>query len=222
MLLKESIKEFQDQALPQMKPEVVSTLLKGVADLVADHVDKDALSVGEKLPAFSLPDASGKTISSAKLLEKGPLVISFYRGNWCPYCNLELRALQNHLPAFEENEATLVAISPQTPDNSLSTQEKNDLKFPVLSDSNNKVAKSMGLVFEVPKDVVDVSREEFDLVYSKFNETEKHELPIPATYVVGRDGIVKYAFVNPDYTQRAEPSEVLDVLTSLKKGVLNV
>ena len=168
-----------------------------------------------------MPDASGETISSKHLLERGPLVVSFYRGGWCPYCNLELRALQDLLPKFEENNATLVAISPQTPDNSLSTQEKNALSFPVLSDRNNRVARGMGLVYEVPEGVVNVSRDEFNLIYSDINDTEKNELPIPATYVVDRTGTIVYAFVNLDYSQRAEPSDVLDAVVSLnsKEGI---
>ena len=129
-------------------------------------------------------------ISSDKLLQ-GSVILSFYRGGWCQYCNLELRALQNLLPEFEKSNATLVAISPENPDRSLSTQEKNELKFPVLSDSNNKVARSMGLA------------------------KENDKVPIPASYVVDTNGIIRFAFVNPDYTQRAEPSNILKSVTSL-------
>jgi len=215
MSLKQNIKNFQEKALPKMNPRVLETLTKGIEDLVADNIEKNALKVGNKMPSFTLPDAKGEVISSDKLLEQGPLVLSFYRGGWCPYCNLELRALQNLLPEFEKNNATLVAISAEKPDNSLSTQEKNELKFPVLSDGNNEVARSMGLVFEVPKEVVDISKSEWGLDYSEYNGTEKHELPIPATYVVNTGGIVKFAVANPDYTKRAEPSDILKTVASL-------
>ena len=217
MSLKQDIKTFRDEALSDMQPHVLKTLRKGVDDLVADKIEKNALGVGDTLPLFVLPDANGKSVSSKSILEKGALIVSFYRGGWCPYCNLELRALQKLLPEFEANNATLVAISPEKPDNSLSTQEKNDLRFSVVSDSNNNVARSLGLVFEVPQEVIDISKSEFALDYRDHNGTDKHELPIPATYVIGTDGIIRFAFVNPDYTKRAEPSEILRTVASLNK-----
>ena len=156
MNLEKIIERFRKETLPQMDTNVIDTLAKGIEDLKIRKIENDALKVGDKMPSFILPDANGKEISSDELLDNGTLIISFYRGGWCPYCNLELRALQNLLPEFEKYNANLVAISPEKPDNSLSTQEKNELKFPVLSDINNLVAKSMGLVFEVPKEVVDL------------------------------------------------------------------
>lgn len=198
-----------------MKPQVLETLVKGVDDLKAKKIEKNALEIGDKMPSFILPNVSGNEISSDKLLEKGPIVISFYRGGWCPYCNLELRALQDLLPDFDKYNATLVAISPEKPDNSLSTQEKNNLTFPVLSDSNNEVASGMGLVFDVPKEVVNISKSEFNLDLTKFNEKDNPELPIPASYVVDTNGIIQFAFVNPDYTKRAEPSDILNTIKNL-------
>jgi len=215
MSLKQNIENFQEEALPQMKSHVLETLFKGVEDLKAGKIEKNALKVGDKMPSFTLPDAKGKEISSDKLLEHGSLVLSFYRGGWCPYCNLELRALQTLLPEFEKNNATLVAISPEKPDDSLFTQQKNELKFPVLSDSNNEVARSMGLVFEVPKEVVDISKSEWGLDLSEYNETVNHELPIPASYVVDTNGIIQFAFVNPNYTKRAEPIEILNAIKNI-------
>ena len=162
-------------------------------ELTDNRIDSisSPLKVGDKMPSFTLPDANGKEISSDKLLIQGSLILSFYRGGWCPYCNFELRALQKLLPEFEKSNATLVAISPENPDRSLSTQEKNELKFPVLSDSNNKVARSMGLA------------------------KEKDKLPIPASYVVDTNGNIRFAFVNSDYIQRAEPSDILKSVTLL-------
>ena len=215
MSLKQNIENFQEEALPQMKSHVLETLFKGVEDLKAGKIEKNALKVGDKMPSFTLPDAKGKEISSDKLLEHGSLVLSFYRGGWCPYCNLELRVLQTLLPEFEKNNATLVTISPEKPDDSLSTQQKNELKFPVLSDSNNEVARSMGLVFEVPKEVVDISKSEWGLDLSEYNGTVNHELPIPASYVVDTNGIIQFAFVNPDYTKRAEPIEILNAIKNI-------
>lgn len=212
MNLEKIIERFRKETLPQMDTNVIDTLAKGIEDLKIRKIENDALKVGDKMPSFILPDANGKEISSDELLDNGTLIISFYRGGWCPYCNLELRALQDLLPEFEKYNANLVAISPEKPDNSLSTQEKNELKFPVLSDINNLVAKSMGLVFEVPKEVVDLSKKEFSLDLTEINETADHELPIPASYVVDTNGIIQFAFVNPDYTKRAEPIDILNTI----------
>lgn len=212
MNLEKIIERFRKETLPQMDTNVIDTLTKGIEDLKIRKIENDALKVGDKMPSFILPDANGKEISSDELLDNGTLIISFYRGGWCPYCNLELRALQDLLPEFEKYNANLVAISPEKPDNSLSTQEKNELKFPVLSDINNLVAKSMGLVFEVPKEVVDLSKKEFSLDLTEINETAGHELPIPASYVVDTNGIIQFAFVNPDYTKRAEPIDILNTI----------
>jgi peroxiredoxin/AcrR family transcriptional regulator len=215
MKLVESIEEFNRKLKADLPEEVVDALVRGRAVLAEQGVGNDALRVEDAMPAFELEDATGKAVSSTALLAKGPLVISFYRGGWCPYCNLELRALQDILPEIEKHGGTLVAISPELPDNSLSTAEKNELSFPVLSDLNNEVARSFGLVFELPKEVEELSINTFDLDIRKLNGTEKSELPVPATFVVGRDGVVRYAFVDPDYTRRAEPEEILKALEQI-------
>jgi len=215
-LLKQKIKNFQEKALTKMNPRSVKTLSKGVDDLVTGQIGKNALKVGNKMPPFTLPDANGELISSDKLLKRGSLIISFYRGGWCSYCNMELTSLQGLLSEYGASNATLVAISPEPMDDALATQKKNELGFSLLSDNNNKVARSMGLVYEVPKEVVDVAKSEFNLDFSKYNKTEKHELPIPATYVVGSDGTIIFDFVKPDYTQRAEPLDILDALMTVE------
>jgi peroxiredoxin len=138
-------------------------------------------------------------------------VIAFYRGGWCPYCNLELRALQQALASIQGTGATLVAISPETPDNSLTTQEKNELEFQVLSDRDNQVAREFGLVFRLPASLLPIY-EDFGIDLIAHNGNNHFELPIPATYVVRQDGTVKYAFANVDYTKRAEPSEIVNAL----------
>ena len=170
--------------------------------------------VGDAAPDFKLPDALAKTVRLADLLADGPVVISFYRGGWCPYCNLELHALQEHLPQIKDHGASLVAISPQVPDESLNTAEKNDLTLTVLSDVGNAVARQYGLVFAVSESLrqtyVDVGAD-----LPKFNGDETFELPVPGTFVVDRDGIIKAAFVNADYKQRMEPVEILKVLSAL-------
>ena len=167
-----------------------------------------ALKVGEQAPAFSLLDQGGKSISSAALLAKGPLVIAFLRGRWCPFCCGEAEALNRMLPKFESAGASLVAISPQSVNQAYFMQDQHRLRFPLLVDEGNNVARKFGLVYRVP----DYQEKLFSSVFINLphiNGDNSWELPLPATYVIGRDGKVQYASINVDYTERAEPGEVL-------------
>jgi peroxiredoxin len=195
---------------PVAAPDSVPT----AAALTAEEAVSLALGVGDEAPAFRLPDVGGAEVALADLLAAGPVVVTFYRGAWCPYCNTELRSLQAVLPQIEAEGARLVAISPQTPDGSLSMKEKQDLAFPVLSDVGNTIARQYGIVFAVGEEVAERYRMSgIDLEAS--NGDASYELPIPATYVIGTDGVIRYAFVEADYTVRAEPSAVLDALRAL-------
>jgi len=196
--LKLEIEKFQKEMMANT-PELLEKLQKSKENIILNNAE----------------DQSENLVLSDELLKNGPLVITFYRGGWCPYCNLELRSLQSHLDEIKENGANLVAISPEQPDNSLDVSEKNNLKFPVLSDSGNTVARKFGLVFELPAEIDKLYKNELKLDLAAINSTDKPELPIPATYVIGKDRKIKYAFVNLDYTQRAEPNEIIDVLKKL-------
>jgi len=176
--------------------------------LAATGLPQRALRSGQTMPDFELPDATGKIVRSADLRARGPLVISFYRGHWCPYCNLELRALQQHLPEIARRSATLVAISPQTPDQSLTTREKHELAFPVLSDQGNRVARQFGLVFTLD-DVIKPVLSGFGVDLSAYNGDRSDELPVPATYVVAKSGVVIDASVDVDFRNRIAPETVL-------------
>lgn len=211
MSLSEAIAELQEQAREKMPEEVLKTLVQSVRDLKATDLEAGALGEGAEMPSFSLPNAKGESVSSDDLLRDGPLVISFYRGGWCPYCNLELKALQDSLPEITDLGASLVAISPELPDNSLTTAEKNNLGFEVLSDSGNGVARRFGLVFTVAETLRPLY-ENFGIDLPGGNGDDSYELPMPATYVVGRDGIVKKVFVDADYTRRLEPADVVAAL----------
>ncbi|MHC5068206.1 MAG: peroxiredoxin-like family protein [Planctomycetota bacterium] len=215
MTLAQILDDFKATMPSKLPPAVLAVLEQGVADLVATDIGDQALAVGDTMPAFALPDASGTMRSSADLLAQGPLVVSFYRGGWCPYCNLELRALQALQDDFAQHHATLVAISPQNPDDSLSTQDKNALTFPVLSDHRLAFTRAMGLSFTLPPAVIDLMLTTFGQDLRASNGTDDFELPIPATYVVDRQGVVRWRYVNPDYTQRAEPADVLAAVHSL-------
>ena len=196
--------------LPQEVREAMST---ATADLEASGILDSAIKVGDAAPDFVLPNAVGKDVRLSELLAKGPVVLSFYRGQWCPYCNLELRALELALPDITAAGATLVAVSPQTPDNSMSTVEKNELTFEVLSDVNNLVANQYGLVFQLPDPLHSIYTN-FGIDIPAHNGDSTYQLPVPATYVIAPDGTVFHAFVNADYTKRLDP---VDILAALRK-----
>jgi peroxiredoxin len=178
------------------------------AKLAATNLEAQTLQVGQIMPDFELPDATGTLVYSAELRAQGPLLISFYRGHWCTYCNLELQALQAHLADITDLGATLVAISPQTPDQSLTTQEKHELKFPVLSDRGNGVAQQFGLVFTLDASLLPIY-EAFGVDLETHNGDRSFELPVPATYLVAQDGTVLNAFVTVDYRDRLAPETAL-------------
>lgn len=189
---------------------------QATTQIAASGLAESSLGVGAVAPDFTLPGATGAAVSLSALLTKGPVVLAFYRGGWCPYCSTELRALQAKLPEITAAGATLVAISPQTPDNSLSTVEKLGLglAFTVLSDEGNHVAESFGLVFELPQSLRAVNQG-FGIDLPAANGDTTYRLPLPATYVIGSDGIVAWRFADADYTKRAEPDDVIAILEAL-------
>jgi len=215
MKLHDQIKEFQKEFLPKVPEDSLKAMLAATEKLVQSGVINNALKVGDKAPFFSLPNANNKSISSTELLQKGPLVINFYRGGWCPYCNLELKAYQQILPEIKGLGAQLVAISPNLPDKSLSTVEKNSLDFYVLSDVGNKAAGDFGLVFTLDEELLPIYKQ-FGINISEDNGDDSYELPFPATYVLNSDGAIVLTFVDADYTKRLEPEVVVKVLRTIK------
>jgi peroxiredoxin len=195
----------------------VAMMESATATLKLTGIESNAVKIGDRVPTLSLKDARGDTVTIDQLLKKGPVVAVFYRGGWCPYCNLTLRAWQLQLDELTRLGASLVAISPQTPDNSLSTAEKNELAFAVLSDSELSAAKAFGIAFALPSELV-------TLYGSVGNDLPVHNgngqwvLPIPATFVIDQSGTVQFAHIEADYRERAEPQAVMDaVRASLRK-----
>lgn len=194
-----------------------------IAQMVADDnaslqpLATKALKSGDKFPEVELTDQLGRVTDLRVLMSRGPLVVTFYRGGWCPYCNLELRAYQEVLPEINELGAQLVAISPETPDSTLSTAEKNDLSFTVLSDAKGNLAHALGIRFELSHAVrAYLTRAGRDL--RARNGDDRWSLPIPATYVVERSGHIAFAHIDPDYRRRIDPSVVVQALRSLEHG----
>ncbi len=208
--------DFEAGRLP-LKPskEALDIMHRATAELIESGLVQRAKKAGDPAPQFALSDPEGNDVSSRELLAKGPLVVSFYRGVWCPYCNFELQALQAALPDITERGASLVAISPQTAPNSRKSQRENKLSFPILSDVRSEVAEAFGIRFALSDELIGLYRS-FKNDLPAFNDNSSWVLPMPARYVIGSDGVIAYAEINPDYTQRPDPSELLPVLDRLR------
>ncbi|WP_299250477.1 peroxiredoxin-like family protein [uncultured Lacinutrix sp.] len=211
MSLTQLLKEHAEESAAKYPEEVKAIMQNAIDDLEVSSLTTNALKTGDIFPSFNLPNAKGEVISSLSLLDKGPLVIAFYRGGWCPYCNIELKALQNALPQIKEKGAQLIAISPESPDNSLSTKEKNELSFEVLTDKDNNFARDLSLVYKLPDSLIALYNK-FGLSLDESQGNSNSELPIAATYVIDTNGKIMYHFLKEDYKLRADPSAILEVL----------
>ncbi len=184
-------------------------------------VVKSARQVGEQAPKFSLSNATGKAVSLDSLLDQGPVVVTWYRGGWCPYCSITLRALQKALPDIHAAGAQLVALTPELPDKSAATAGKNEVKFEILTDLDHAVAKQYGVVFKLTPEVHDLYRTKFNLTDFNGAGAGNDELPLAATYIIGQDGVIRYAFLHADYRERAEPAALITFLKE-NKAILTV
>jgi peroxiredoxin len=214
MTLKQDIDAFTAETAGRLPPELLADLRKSIDEVRRSGIAKRALAAGDTAPEFTLPNAHGRPVALADLLRRGPLIISFYRGVWCPYCNLELRAYQTILSEIRAAGGDFIAISPQTPDNSLSTAEKNALKFEVLSDHGNRVASQFGIAYAIPE-VVKKTASMFGADIAAINGADDDRLPISATYVIGPDRLIVLASVDPDFRVRLEPADALAALRRL-------
>ncbi|KSA12147.1 peroxiredoxin-like family protein [Maribacter dokdonensis] len=199
----------------QKNPEFMKGVDEIIEEAKAFEKGKNALKVGEQAPNFELPDALGNQIKLSGLLDNGAVVVTFYRGSWCPYCNLQLRALQAKLPEIQSLGATLIAISPEVPDASMTKNEISEMDFTVLSDQDAKVASKYGVAWEVPEFLLDHMRVDRNLDLKQINNGNGTVLPIPATFIVGTDGAIQWSYVNVDYRTRSEPDEIVEALKSI-------
>ena len=213
--LQQQIDEFIAEGASWLPPDLLHDLLRPIGQLVTCSAAENALKEGERAPDFTLPEVGGNAVRLSHLLVQGPVVIAFYRGQWCPYCHLALRAYQQALPQLQAGGATLVAISPQTPDHSQALAEKLELTFTLLSDVGNRVARAYGLVFTIDKALRRAHlRVGADLPV--FNGTDAWDLPMAGTFLVDQSRTVRLAFVDPDFTRRLDPSIVVARLNELK------
>jgi peroxiredoxin len=196
------------QAQAQADPDPKVIMAQATERLEKSGQAQRAVHKGQMAPDFTLPDAKGRPVRLSELLKKGPVVLTFYRGGWCPFCNLQLKSYQDHLPEIRAKGAELVAVSPQLPDSTASTVEKDALAFPVLSDVGNQVARKYGLVFKLADDLVPIYRK-YGIDLEKTNGDATHELPMPGTYIIGKDGKVLLSFVEADYKKRLPVESLL-------------
>ncbi|MGB8112144.1 MAG: peroxiredoxin-like family protein [Candidatus Sulfotelmatobacter sp.] len=209
--LREIFAERKEAIAKYVPPETQAIHARAVAELKRESLAANILPVGAKIPEFQLPDHDTRNVSSSDLLAKGRLVLCFIRGRWCPFCVGQMEAMNLILPKVQESGGTLAAISPQTVKQSFFMRDQHKLRFPLLSDAGNAVARQFGLIYRVPDEQRTLYQRTF--VNLPFvNGDNSWELPIPATYIIEHDGTVLYASANEDYTERPEPTSVLQAL----------
>ena len=209
--LRQIFAERKELIAKYVPPETQAIHARAVAQLKEKHFAANILPVGAKAPRFDLPDHDGRIVRSSDLLAKGTLVLCFIRGRWCPFCVGQMEAMNLVLPQIERAGATLVAVSPQTVKQAFFMHDQHKLRFPLLSDADNQVARKFGLTYRVPDAQEAVYRKAFvNLPFT--NGDDSWELPIPATYIVDREGTIRYASANEDYTERPEPDDLVRAL----------
>jgi len=215
--LREVFAERKEMIAKYVPAETQAIHARAVAELKQRQLAANVLPIGSKTPEFQLPDHDGKAISSSDLLAKGRLVLCFIRGRWCPFCVAQMEAMNVVLPQIGEAGATLAAVSPQTVKQSFFMRDQHELRFPLLSDLGNKVAREFGLTSRVPEEQKAIYQRAF--VNLPFvNGDDSWELPIPATYIIDRDGSVLYASANEDYSERPEPEDIVRFLNATPRG----
>lgn len=213
--LQEQIDRFVALGAEYVPEEMAKQVNNHIEQLITSRAAAFVLKEDQQAPDFTLPDALGQSVTLSQLFTQGPVIIIFYRGEWCPYCNLELRAYQKALPRFQELGATLVAISPQTPDHSLSTKEKHELAFAVLSDMGNGVAREYGLAFPLDE-AGRALHAQMGADLPAYNGDDSWELPVTGTFLVDQSRTVRLASVDPNFFHRLDPSVVIARLKELK------
>lgn len=212
--LKDEIDAYNAAKQKKVPAEILTIMAEATEELKRSGIEDRALRTGDTMPDFELPNQHGERRRLSDYLAESPVVLNIYRGGWCPYCNMEMKALHRALPEIESRGARLVGMSPETPDKAMSTAERHEIAIDILSDAGNKVSEQMGLVFELPQALRPIY-EKFGTDLVAYNGDDSFKLPVPATYIVGQDGVIVFDFVNADYTLRLEPSEIVAKLAAL-------
>ncbi len=214
-LLKEEIAAYKAASKDRVSAEIQATMRQATADLKASGIENRAMKAGDTVPDFELPNQRGEPRRLSDYLAASPVVLNIYRGGWCPYCNMEMKALHAVQGKIEARGARLVGMAPESPDKALSTAERNEISIDILSDAGNRVAEKLGLVFELPQALRPIY-EKFGIDIPGHNGDQSFKLPVPATYIIGQDRVIAYAFVNADYTERLEPAEIVAKLEQIQ------
>lgn len=213
--LKAQLEARKAESARTVPAERLAAVETAVSELAASGILERAIKQGDKAPNFTLPDALGNTVTLYEQLERGPVILTWYRGSWCPYCNLQLHDYQTALTEIHASGAQLIAVSPELPDSSITWKEKEELEFVVLSDVGNRVAREYGVVYRIAESLAANYSKGGRTDLTEYNGDDSLELPLSVTYVVGTDGTVEYAFVDADYRKRAETRQVVDVVAKL-------
>ncbi len=212
--LQATIDQYNAAKRESMPAEVLETMARATSKLKDSGIENQVLRTGDRIPDFSLPNQHGEMRRFADYLAESPVVLNIYRGGWCPYCNFEMKALAAALPEIEAAGARLIGMSPETPEHAQDTAAKNNIGIEILSDAGNVVSKKMGLVFSLAEELRPIYLGA-GLDIPAYNGDDTFLLPVPATYIVGSEGIIKFDFVNADYTQRLEPQDIVAILNKI-------
>lgn len=211
-MLKQELDNLSKDMGGKAPEEVKKVMQESMQKLINSKIDEKSLKKGDNAPEFSLLNINNELISSKTFLQKGPLIVNFYRGSWCPFCNLEIAEWQRLYSKIKEVGADLISISPNLQSSATDTKNKHNVDFEILSDKENKIAKLFGLVFTLPEELRPIYKQ-FGINIPEANGDESYELPIPATYVIDKGKII-YSFVEIDYKKRAEPSDVVKLISN--------
>lgn len=213
-VLTEAINAYNAQKMEAVPTEILEVMAQATRDLEATGIVDRAVRTGDRIPDFQLANQRGEMRRFSDYLKEFPVVLNIYRGGWCPYCNMEMKALHDAVPQIEALGARLVGMAPETPDMAMATAERHRLRIDILNDAGNLVSERLGLVFDLPEVLRPLYRN-LGIEIPAYNGDESFKLPVPATYIVRQDGVVAYAFVNADYTRRMEPADIVSGLQTL-------
>lgn len=214
--LEQQLDQLKSTGGKDLPPEVAAALEEAKAKIAAQQ-NVGGLEIGEKAPDFALPDTGDKPVTLSENLKQGPVVLVFYRGEWCPFCNLQLRALQEAYPEIRKLGASLLAVSPQKIEKSLVLENKDALTFPLLSDTDGKALRAYKLLYTIPAEMQRIYKDKYKIDLEEYNGPGHWELPVTATYVIGTDGLIAAGLVDLDYTKRMEPADILSALRAMRK-----
>lgn len=213
MTLRQQLQEKAAESKKSLPPEMQQRFEQGIKDVRKTGIEDSAKNVGDKAVDAALMSWSGEQVKLSDMWADGPVVLTWYRGGWCPYCNLSLQALEKSLNKIQGEGAKLVALTPELPENARDTAEENNLSFLVLHDKENRVAHEYGILFTLPEAIAPIYRDR--LALPQVNGYDTLELPLAATYVIDQQGVIRWAFLDADYKNRAEPADVVEAIKQL-------